>query len=795
MAYQILPNRTVLPTLLAALCLAAALSISSPTWLSAAEPPAGNPPPATGGSTPATDQQPPEKAPSTQPPELVEKITVTSTLAKERQDPATFTSISRDQIRGKNRGQDLALLLAETPNAYAYSDSGNGVGYSYLRIRGFDQRRIAVNVNGIPLNTPETHQVYFIDLADLAGGLDRLQVQRGTGTALFGSPAVGGVVNLETGHLPAEPNGELRLGGGSWGTHHASLEYGAGITGTRWAYRVRAARVTSDGYRDHAWTRHTQGSLALERFGERSLLRINLFGGPEKTQLSYYGVDISHLRGQVTGNVDRDRRANPMRPGETDTYFQPHLQVLHDLILGDHWTLNQALYLILGDGYYRQYSSERDYVTSFDPTGYPTSSIALAEVWRKRWVGQQQSGWIPRLSYQHQGGRLTLGAEARLHHAHHLGTITSSRYASGPEQGQPAPAGLVLYDYRNRKETFSVFAREALTLTPALTLELELQATTHKYSMTADQLRGLGFDARYSFVTPRVGFNWNVNSNWNVYASASTAGSDPAVRDIWDQQDPWIRPRELFDTASADQKHFSHPKAKAEKLRAWEAGVGFTGSKVQFKANIYRMDFRDELVPAGGLDDDGNLLTTNAARSIHQGVELQGAANLPLGLHAAGWLSISRDENKELLLYGSPGFTADYSGNRTALFPDHLAQIELSKGFGKLQLAATLRRVGTIYLDNSENERKNPSARLAPDYVDKKLDPFTLVDIRAVLDIGALFARDAHQVQWEFRAENLLDRRYTAFGYAYPDGEFKSFYAEFFPGVPRSLYSGLIVRF
>ena len=70
---------------------------------------------------------------------LEENVVVSATVAKERRDPAPFIDLDADAIRALNTGQDLSTLLGETINAYSYSDAGNGYGYSYLRIRGFDQ--------------------------------------------------------------------------------------------------------------------------------------------------------------------------------------------------------------------------------------------------------------------------------------------------------------------------------------------------------------------------------------------------------------------------------------------------------------------------------------------------------------------------------------------------------------------------------------------------------------------------------------------------------------------------------
>jgi len=74
---------------------------------------------------------------------------------------------------------DVPTLLNELPNVHTWSLAGNGIGYSYLSIRGFPQERIAVTVNGIPLNDPETHMVYWIDMPDLMESVEDIQVQRG----------------------------------------------------------------------------------------------------------------------------------------------------------------------------------------------------------------------------------------------------------------------------------------------------------------------------------------------------------------------------------------------------------------------------------------------------------------------------------------------------------------------------------------------------------------------------------------------------------------------------------------
>src|SRR6185436_16024240 len=400
-----------------------------------------------------------------------------------------------------------------------------GVGYSYLSLRGFDQRRIAVYVNGVPLNDPESQQVYFIDLADLASGLSSLHVQRGTGTALYGSPAVGGVVNLESGALETSRSGWLRLGGGSFGTFRGSGSFTQPLRGGRSSLQLRAAHVRSDGYREPSWTRHSLGEVSYQQVGDDSVLRVKLFGGPERTQLAYLGVPIANLNGELSGDADQDRRVNPLVPGEIDNFFQPQLQVLHDLRLRPGLLLKNTLYVILGDGYFRQFSGDLAYAPQgFLPPTAEFPELLLTDAWRRRAVTKHQWGFLPSLAWEHARGRLVAGLELRSAGSHHDGTVSEGALCTRPaDDGSCAQAGpplrnpLTLYNYRTGKDSLSAYLRETLRAGDRLNINLELQATHHAFRMSDDRVRDFSFDSGYSFFMPRVGFNWNVDPRLHVY--------------------------------------------------------------------------------------------------------------------------------------------------------------------------------------------------------------------------------------------------------------------------------------
>ncbi|MEY4594462.1 MAG: hypothetical protein RIQ47_872, partial [Bacteroidota bacterium] len=128
---------------------------------------------------------------------LSEEVSITATRANDRSAVA-FTTITKEDLEKLNLGQDLPVLLQLQPSVTTTSDAGNGVGYTGIRIRGSDATRVNVTINGIPVNDAESHQVYWVNLPDLAASTDNIQLQRGVGTSTNGPGAFGGSLNMQT---------------------------------------------------------------------------------------------------------------------------------------------------------------------------------------------------------------------------------------------------------------------------------------------------------------------------------------------------------------------------------------------------------------------------------------------------------------------------------------------------------------------------------------------------------------------------------------------------------------------
>jgi iron complex outermembrane receptor protein len=528
-------------------------------------------------------------------------VEVNSQLAREGQSPTPFTSLSPSDIRRDYHGQDLPMLLADTPGAYAYSDAGNGIGYSYLQIRGFPQRRIAVTINGIPLNDPESREVYWIDHPDLAASASEIQVQRGVGATAYGTTALGGSVNVET--VPYREDREFRFeaGAGTFGTQRYSVQASSGLLDGRYASTARLSRILTDGYREQSWSNLWSYFLGLTRLDSRLTTRLNFYGGPEETHLAYLGVSKDYLDGTITGKAGQDRRFNPLTyPNERDHFFEPHYELLNDFKASDKLALSSALFYFPGQGYYDEFRTDVD-LREYNYPDVPSTPDS-ADVVRRRWVKDIHFGWVPRARYTAGRYEAEGGLDLRYHSGRHWGELLFS----SPEPAGPEP-NHVYYDYKGITINTSAFVRQRWAFTKRLRATGDL--SLHRQD--------------YNFVTPRAGLDWIVRErdagalrHLEAYASFSRANAEPIFSELYDAEDAGTPPGFATLLPSGELKD---PLLKPERVYDSELGLRGRGAWGTATLGGYWMEFQNEIVYNGQLDDLGNPITGNAARSRHAG--------------------------------------------------------------------------------------------------------------------------------------------------------------------------------
>lgn len=700
---------------------------------------------------------------------FTDRIEVTATRAREGIDPATFTNVPQERIQEAYWGQDPAMLLAGVaPGFYAYNDNGHGIGYSYFTIRGFGQARTRVTLNGAPLNDASSGELFFVDLADFLATAGDIQVQRG----VFGLSGIGGAVDITTADPALEPAFSLHLGGGSFATRRLTARYESGLLGGGWALSARYSRITSDGYRDQSWVEMWNYYFSLARLGQRSRLRINLFGGPERTHLAYVGVPRRVLEGGLSGDAERDRRFNPLTfPGEIDTFLQPHYQLIHELSLAPSAELAQTFYYFEGEGHYEQFRARRrlnEY--NLPPVVLPDGSvITRSDLVRRRTVDEWDAGWVPTLTWRRGEWEVIASGEVRLHEARHWGEVRWAQfYPAGIEPNRR------YYDYGVDKRSAAALLRAAWQASERLRLTAGIGTARHTYTLRDDRIRGQAFSESFSFLLPRAGAVWTLGEGAEATLQAARGMREPTFRSIYDPQDYY------------GQRVALEP----EDVWNYELGVGLRRPTWRLRGALSYLDFANEIVYAGALDDNGVPIYGNGARSRHRAAELEGSWQATSRLAFDLSLTATRNTFVRFREFGWDGSTLVHDGNRIGGHPTSLGNLTARWTGNGLHLAATVRRVGTMYLDSSEDNRRYPERRAAPGYVPLVNPAFTLVDALARLDLDRLLPRLTHTLPatLELRVHNLLDERYTSFGYV-EDGQ-----PLFIPAAGRHLYAGVTVK-
>lgn len=761
-------------------------------------------------------------------------VTVTTTRAIEGRSPVTWTELSRADIVERHTAFDLPSLLAELPSTIFYSENGNAVGYSYLNIRGFDQRRIAVLINGIPQNDPEDHNVYWIDFPDLAASLDGIQVQRGAGLAHYGSPAIGGSVNLMTVNPLREQFirssvllgvQEYRAGGRSPippdvtapanDLERYSLEFSSGVIDQHYGVYARLSRIRSRGYRDLTWSDLPSYFVSVVRADDRASHQINIFGAPLADGLGYTGLPKRYvtdpiLRRRNYSDWSYARQADTLsyavlrRPQELENFSQPHYELLSDVRLSEQWTLKNSLFYYTGDGFFDFDASWADAATlrlirpytQLDSAPNPTNAIIRA------FVGNRHGGWIPRLVWQHDGGELLIGAELRWHRSEHWGKIRFAEQV--PTEFDP---DYKFYSYEGVRDIYSLFAREQFNVTNDVLINVEAQLVRTRYAIRneragliytsylttrGDTVSGSGtiFDLWYTFVNPRIGAQWTLSTEQSVYATVAYTNREPRRNSLYRASESYVgyRPAFTVDTSGGVLRYdFSRPLVKPERLLDVELGWKWQSSELQASATFYWMEFFDELVRNGQRDIFGAPIEGNAPRARHIGLEV--TANWSALRWAEGELvlsgnaTLSRNRFIEYT-FQSRGGALDLAGNPVAGFPELLANVALQLRWQRLTLRWGARYVGEHYTDNFGSRLGEYLQQLpnAVRYRDNRVDSYVVANASLTYSLPAIAGLRAARLR--LQVNNMFNSLFAWSGNG----------AEFFPAAERLWLTGLEIE-
>ena len=540
----------------------------------------------------------------------LDEVSVVSTRAGET-TPIAHTNVSKEQIADLNSGKDLPFLLSLTPSVTTTSDAGNGVGYTTLRVRGVDPSRINITANGIPLNDAESAQVFWVNMSDFASSAENIQIQRGAGTSTNGSGAFGATVNIQTAKPGLKPSFGLDASGGSYGTHKETFRFSTGMIGGHWAVQGRLSNICTDGYLDRATARLGSYFVQGGYYGTGTVVKFIHFNGKEKTYhaWNYTSKYEQMLYGRTYNSCgeyyDNDGNRHYYKD-QTDNYRQQHYNLLWNQTITPQLTFNVGLHYTKGDGYYQQYKSNKKlYLYHLEEAGdYKTKGDLI----NKKVMDNDFYGFIASLNYDNKKGlTANLGGGWNDYNGDHIGHVLWAK-------DRPYDPDARYYFYNARKIDGNVYGKVNYEFIKGLSAfaDLQYRHTSIRMNGTHDQFDNqcqqivFADHFTYDFFNPKFGLFYQLNKHHNVYGSLSISHREPTRNDY--EGNPGV-------------------DLKAEKLVDWELGYKYQSEKFTAGVNLYWMNYSNQYVLTGELNDIGEMIATNenSGKSYRAGIELEAA--------------------------------------------------------------------------------------------------------------------------------------------------------------------------
>ena len=632
----------------------------------------------------------------------LQEVEVVSTRAT-RTTPVAFTNISQEELKKQNHGQDLPFLLSMTPSAITTSDAGAGIGYTTIRVRGTDATRINVTANGIPINDAESHAVFWVNIPDLASSVKDVQIQRGVGTSTNGAGAFGASINMLTGELSMNPYAEFNGTYGSFNTHKETVKLGTGLIDNHWAFDLRLSNISSDGYIDRASVGLNSYYFQGAYYGDNTSVKFISFAGKEKTyhawnyaskeEMEEFGRTYNSCGYMYTSEDGKMHYYDD----QTDNYTQKNWQLLFNHTFSSEWNMNAGLHYTKGNGYYQEYKQGRTLIEyGLEPFVQNSEEVAWSDLVRKKAMDNGFGGGIFSVTYRNNRLNASLGGGWNRYEGNHFGKVLWVKNYIGslsPDHEY----------YRNKgvKKDGNIYLKADYKLTDHLNAYADLQyrhisytidGTNDKWNLlTNDGLQKLAVDEKFDFFNPKAGLSWQINRHSRLFGSFSIAHKEPTRNNY------------------TDGKLYERPKS--ERLLDYELGYTYTHAWMNLGANLYLMDYKDQLVLTGELNEIGEPMAANVPNSYRMGIELM--AGFRLGKHFAWDINAtwSRNRVKDFTetLYENEDVVGEkwvihHGDTPIAFSPDFLLNNRLGYKYKSFEVSLQTQYVSKQYMSNSCQE-------------------------------------------------------------------------------------------
>ena len=656
--------------------------------------------------------------------------------------PVSFSNLDKKEIKTRNLGQDIPILMNYLPSVVTTSDAGNGVGYTGIRVRGSDATRVNVTINGIPYNDSESHGTYWVNMPDFASSLESIQLQRGVGTSTNGAGAFGASLNMLTETYSKKATAEISSSLGSFNTNKNTVKFSTGLMNDHFEMAGRLSVLKSDGYIDRASSNLKSYFLQGTYIGNTTLIKALVFGGTEKTYQSWNGIDAATMATDRTFNsagIFTDEAGKTrFYDNETDNYKQDHYQLHWNQKLSENWSTNLAFHYTKGKGYYENYKEDAKFSSyGLTPIVIGGTTINTTDLVRQKWLDNDFYGTTFSANYKNDNLNVILGGGWNKYEGEHFGKVIWARYASQSELGDR------YYEDQATKTDGNIFAKANYQITPKISLfgDLQLRNVTYKANSWETGI----VDDTFTFFNPKAGLNYDIDAKNKLYFSYARANREPNRTD------------------------YENGNPKPEKLNDYELGWRWNAEKVKINSNIYYMAYKDQLILTGKLDDVGSPIRSNSDTSYRLGLEVDATIQLSEKFIIRPNFTLSDNKNVDMNIgFGDVTTNIAYSpsviiGNILVYSPIEQLHISLLQKF-----------VGDQFMNNFDS-------------VESRLPDYFVNDLNIVYSIKpkTIFK----EIVLTGLVNNMLNKKYVSNGYMW------DVYPYYYPQSGINFLAGMTLKF
>ena len=669
---------------------------------------------------------------------------IISSIRANKKTPVSFSNLSKEEFADRNLGQDIPVLMNFMPSVVTTSDAGNGFGYTGIRVRGSDATRVNVTINGIPYNDSESHGTFWVNMPDFASSVENLQLQRGVGTSTNGAGAFGASLNMLTDNFSKTPSAEISNSFGSFDSRKHTVKFNTGLLNNHIEISGRLSQLHSDGYVDRAFSDLKSYFLQGSYSNKTTLIKALVFGGKERTYQSWYGVDAQTLKDDRTFNAAgmfTDEFGNTrFYENQTDNYQQDHAQLIWNEKISEKWTSNLAFHHTKGKGYYEDY---KENVAFDDYNLAPVSGQASTDLVRQKWLDNDFYGTTFSLNYKKDKVDLIIGTAFNKYDGNHFGKVIWARFASNSELGDH------YYDDYAVKKDFNVYSKLYYTINSKWILFGDLQYRNVNYKANGVQANLV--DDSFGFFNPKAGITHALNANNNFYFSVAVANREPNRTD------------------------YENGNPKPEKLIDYELGWRLDKEKMKINANVFYMNYNNQLILTGALDNVGNPIRENTGKSYRLGIELDAKFKVNKQFYIQPNFTLSSNKIVDYV-YGDGTSLVNLGNSEIAFSPSIIAGNIFTYAPTKtLNIALYSKYVGKQFLSNIEDENA-----ILNDYFIQD------VTVNYTWKLKTIFK----EIQLNGMLNNIFNKKYNSNGADYGGG-----YVYYFPQAGTNFLVGMNLKF